>query len=247
VRRLIHATLLGALLVAPALCAAEAAPMPKLAPPARAEAAAGQPVITGPKDVAEHRLVRLKVENVPPGNFVFWDVFPMERVDVATQRVKGEFEFVAPPGTYKVRVRLAKNPDLPALDLWHTVTVGGVPTPTPPQPKPDDPKPPPVVTSFRVMFVYESAQGLTIPAAVRDYLTAKTTKDGDHAGWLRIDKDRTGEELPPTLKAMWRAVKPSVTAVPCMAVEVNGRVEIVPIPPTTDATLAALKAYLGEK
>jgi hypothetical protein len=125
-----------------------------------------------------------------------------------------------------------------------------------PQPPPDvDPIPPPKpkpepVKSFRVVFVIESGDtltreqvGIVYGRATTDYLNATTTKEGDFPGNLVLDKDATGESLPPTMRALWQAVKPKVTATPCVAVEVNGRVDIIPVPDS----LAVLKQYAEGK
>jgi hypothetical protein len=49
------------------------------------------------------------------------------------------------------------------------------------------------------------------------------------------------------MNALWAAVKPKVTSTPCLAVEVNGKVEIVPLPATPAEAVAALKKYAGDK
>lgn len=125
------------------------------------------------------------------------------------------------------------------------------PEPDPPEPKPPDPKPP-VVTSFRVIWVYES--GDTIPAnqtavmdakAVRDYLNAKTTPAGGWAGWRQFDPQHEAANDTPIMKALWQSVKPHITTIPCMVVEVNGKAEIVPFPKTPAEAIATLRSYGG--
>ncbi len=115
------------------------------------------------------------------------------------------------------------------------IQIGQVPTPMPPAPVPPAPVPPtppapvppaPVpVSSFRVLFVYESAD--TIPAAqknviygksVENYLNANCT--GGVAGWRRRDKDAAGE-ADPTMAALWTAVKPKLTTMPAVVVTVK--------------------------
>ena len=134
---------------------------------------------------------------------------------------------------------------------------GGEPVP-PPKPKPDpepkpDPKPEPV-TSFRVIFVYESGDTLTAAQhsvifgkSVSDYLDATATKEAGRPGWRRFDKDAAAEKEQPTMRALWSAVRPQLTATPCLVVEVNGRAEIVPLPATPAEALATLKTYSGGK
>lgn len=118
--------------------------------------------------------------------------------------------------------------------------------------KPIDPKPDvKPVTSFRVIIGYES--GSTYPQAVinvlygrvvEEWLTANCT--GGKAGWRRRDKDAAGD-ADPTMAALWASVKPSVTTVPFFAVEVNGKVEIIPFEATPEAMVAKLNTYRGNK
>jgi len=122
--------------------------------------------------------------------------------------------------------------------------------PIPPEPKPPEPKPPVPVTSFRVIFVYESAKTLTSAQIstmdakiVRDYLTANTTPEGNYAGFRKYDKDMDSKGDTPTINAMWQATKPALTAVPCVAIEVNGKVDIVPLEATPAAQVEVFKKY----
>lgn len=127
------------------------------------------------------------------------------------------------------------------------------PKPDPIDPKPDDPKPPPVVTSFRVLLVSES--GATLSSAqnailygktVQDYLTTKTTPEGGLAGWRRYDPQQGTAGEQPNMKALWDAVKPKVTTVPCVVIEVNGKAEILPFPASAAEALTLFKKYKGE-
>lgn len=132
--------------------------------------------------------------------------------------------------------------------------VGQMPIPPPVDPvDPVDPVVPVPVKSFRVIFVYESGatytaqqNGVLYGKAVSDYLTAKTTPEGNLAGWRRFDKDQTADNEQPTMKALWQAVKPKLTGMPCMVVEVNGKAEILTLPSTTAEALATLKKYGGQ-
>lgn len=127
------------------------------------------------------------------------------------------------------------------------------PKPKPPEPKPDpkpDPKPPAPVTSFRVFLIYESADTLTAAQrgvlfgkVVEDYLTANCT--GGKGGWRRRDKDAPGDGDAVTA-ALWTAIKPALTTTPCVAVEVNGKVEIVPLESTPAKMVDVLKSYKGK-
>jgi len=127
----------------------------------------------------------------------------------------------------------------------------------PPKPKPDDPpapKPPEPVTSFRVIFVYESGDPLT-PAMqqvmfgekVRNYLDGKTTAHPQGGkGWRRFDRDiDIANERDPDLKALWQATKPQLTAVPCVVVATNRKAEILPLPADEDAAVKLFEQYLS--
>ena len=137
-----------------------------------------------------------------------------------------------------------------------TVGDGGEPIP-PPKPKPDDPpspKPPEPVTSFRVIFVYETGDPLT-PAMqqvmfgekVRNYLDGKTTAHPQGGkGWRRYDRDVDAtNERDPDLKALWQATKPQLTAVPCVVVATNRKAEILPLPADEDAAVKLFDQYLS--
>lgn len=130
--------------------------------------------------------------------------------------------------------------------------LGARPPPTPPDPKPPEPKPPEPVKSFRVIFVYESADLLTSAqksivygTVVEGYLSNNCT-DGK-AGWRRRDKDGTGGKDTEVMNNLWAAVKPKITATPCVAVEVNGKVEIIPLEATPAAMIAVFDKYRGVK
>jgi hypothetical protein len=133
-----------------------------------------------------------------------------------------------------------------------TVQVGPRPPPdVTPKPVEPDVKPVPV-TSFRVIMVFES--GAKMPqgqfdamfgGVVEEWMTANCT-GGKATGWRRRDKDADGDE-DKSMAALWTAVKPKVTSVPAVAVEVNGAVEIIPVEATPAAMLAKLKTYKGVK
>jgi hypothetical protein len=131
------------------------------------------------------------------------------------------------------------------------VQVGHAPQP-PPKPKPDDPdKPKPPVTSFRVILGFESGATMTqaqinvlYGSVVENYLNASCT--GGKAGWRRRDKDAAGDG-DATFSAMWKAIQPAITTVPFAAVEVNGKIEIIPLEPTPAAMVEKFKTYNGGK
>lgn len=122
-------------------------------------------------------------------------------------------------------------------------------------PKPDiAPKPKPVVpvpvTSFRVIFASESGQthtkeqlGVIYGKAVEDYLNANCTKDGNTAGWRRYDPQQDASGESPTMKALWSAVQPKLTALPCIVIEVNGKADILPLSANPADQIAVLKKY----
>lgn len=132
-----------------------------------------------------------------------------------------------------------------------TITVGNpapVPPPAPPGPSPTPPPGP--VTSFRVFLVFESMATLTSAQsavvygkAVEEYLDANCT--GGAAGWRRRAKDAPGD-ADPAMATIWAAVQPKVTSVPCIAIEVNGRVEIISLEATPAAMVTVLKKYRGQ-
>lgn len=128
-----------------------------------------------------------------------------------------------------------------------TLQVGPAP---PDEPKPVEPKPQPV-TSFRVILGYESGQTMTqaqtnvlFGSVVETWLNENCT--GGKAGWRRRDKDSSGD-ADPTMAALWSAIKPQITAVPFAAVEVNGKVEIIPLEATPAAMVEKFKTYRGVK
>lgn len=125
--------------------------------------------------------------------------------------------------------------------------LGARPPPTPPDPKPPEP-----VKSFRVIFVYESAdllttaqKGVVFGLSVETWLNANCT-DGKN-GWRRRDKDATGGKDTEVMNALWAAVKPKVTVTPCVAVEVNGKVDLIPLESTPVLMVAKFNEYRGAK
>lgn len=140
-----------------------------------------------------------------------------------------------------------------------TVTGTG-PKPPPDEPdvpdepdEPDPPKPPEPVKSFRVIFVKESgatlnAQQSAIPGAklIRDYLTKKTTPEAHRLGWKEFDPQSTATAVGPEMAKLWDAVRPQITYVPCLVVQVNGHATVMPFPANAAECLATLKKYGGE-
>lgn len=123
------------------------------------------------------------------------------------------------------------------------------PTPVPPTP---DPAPTPALKTFRVVFVKESGQTLNsaqsaIPAAksIRDYLAIKTTVENGIVGWREYDPDQIVINETPTMKQLWESIKPKLLPAPCMAVEVDGKVIVMPFPANVNECLDTLKKYGG--
>jgi hypothetical protein len=150
---------------------------------------------------------------------------------------------------------LIPETDAPLSIVWWTVgekasavtevNKGASPAPVDP-PVPPDPPPAPA-KSFRVVLIFESGDALT-PAqrgvvygkAVEDFLNANCT--GGKNGWRRRDRDAPGEN-DPTMAALWAAVKPAVTATPCIAIERDGKVFILPLEATPAKMIEVLRRY----
>ena len=97
--------------------------------------------INGNPTVREHRIVRLTAANVPEGAALIWDVSDEANVDIEER--DGAIWFVAPPGTYAVKLRAitfnARRATATAR-LLVTVEVAARPPPVKPDPiKPIDP------------------------------------------------------------------------------------------------------------
>lgn len=137
--------------------------------------------------------------------------------------------------------------------VQRTLAVMGARPPPGPGPIPPGPTPPPQpVTSFRVIFGFENSQitpainNVMYAKMVEDYLMVNTTAENGLAGFWRTDKDADGSTATPMMAALWAAVKPKITTVPFLAVEVNGKAEIVPFPKTPEECLETLKKHRGK-
>jgi len=158
------------------------------------------------------------------------------------------------PGTYKL-IAFAGNAAAPAPVGVTAITVkGAVPPPTPPPgPEPPDPPAPAPVTSLRVILVRNPTAVLTAGQmdavygqAVRDWLKTNTTPtDGGPGAWW-ADAAAPGDNLPQTWKALWAAVQPKLTTTPCVAIEVNGKATIEPLPGSGADMLKLLTKYAGK-
>lgn len=157
------------------------------------------------------------------------------------------------PDVYTISAHVPSGDDVVFAEMALTI-IGPRPPPIDPLKPPVDPVKPPVVppqpvTSFRVIFVHES--GGTLPLgqtpvsdakAIRDYLTANTTPDGPYAGFRKYDRDQTAAGETPAIKALWEAVQPKLTEIPCIVIEVNGKAEILPYPKNATDALALIKS-----
>ena len=160
-----------------------------------------------------------------------------------------------PTGLYRVELdaipigeRFKSVADITTTTIQVEAGEGAIP---PPKPKPDVA---PVVTSFRVLFIRDPHASMTIAQigvydsqAVAKWLNENCTKDGITPGWRRYgkDQDTTGEF--PDVRALWTAVRPKVTTVPCLVIEVNGKADIIDLPATEADAITTLKTYRGIK
>ena len=158
------------------------------------------------------------------------------------------------PGVYRLYAYTAA-PEPAALCR---VLVEGEPSPTPPGPTPTPPgptppKPIPVpVTGLRVLFVYESAAALSreqlnvvYSSKVREYLNRKCAKDDGRPGWRHYDKDVNVEHETDVQKKLWAAVKPQLGTLPQIAIAVDHKIDLLPLPATEKDALELLQRYGG--
>jgi hypothetical protein len=125
------------------------------------------------------------------------------------------------------------------------VSDGTAPQPPPkpdPTPTPSDP-----LKSFSIIFVYESADKL-LPehraviygAEVEKWMNANCTAGKN--GYRRYDKNNPGDQ-DAVMKPLWASVQPAITVVPCVAMERNGKVEIVNLGATPTAMIDTFTKY----
>lgn len=169
-----------------------------------------------------------------------------------TRMFKGPFLYsVEVVATGQVELLIFKDVKTPAIRRTIDVEAGVGPLPPP---KPPEPKPPVPVTSFRALIIRESGAtytakqiGVMDGKAVGEFLNANCTMDDGRASWRRYDKDQDASEESPVMKALWVAVKPKLTGMPCLAIEVNGQAEIIPLPATPEEAVATLAKYKAGK
>jgi hypothetical protein len=176
-------------------------------------------------------------------------------VEAAEVTTVGDREYsISGKGTYSVSI-VGFGPGISRVPRFNVSLEPPKPPvpPKPPEPKPDDPPSPQPVKSFRVIFVKESGSTLTGEQtaitgakAVREYLTMKTTPEGGLAGWREYDPQQNAANEQSAMKALWSASKSSITNVPCMVVELNGKVSVIAYPKNTADALKVLKEYGGQ-
>lgn len=96
--------------------------------------------ITGPSNLEPYKVAEFYPNADVAGSALIWDVYPEESVDIREYGQK--LFFVAPPGVYKIKLRvitLDKDGMTKLVTLRHTLTIGKPPAPPPPPPDPADP------------------------------------------------------------------------------------------------------------
>lgn len=154
--------------------------------------------IVGPTKIEPYRMARFAASIDTTGYAVIWDVYPEEAVDI--EETGKRLIVVAPPASYKLKLRLIKGDVV--LTARASFDVG---TPEPPKPPPGPgpgptpgptPSPAPIPDAgFRTLIIYESGDATKMSAAqqnilygkaVRDYLNAKCIAEPDGTKAFRI-------------------------------------------------------------
>ena len=152
--------LLCAVLAVPAL---GQTPTPPPMPPAPAPVVAL--AIVGPTQIDPYKLVKLSANKDATGAAVLWDLTPEDAADIIDNS-DGKLTFTAPPGTYKIKLRLIRLTDgkTTAEVARSTVVIG---TPTPPAP-PTPPTPTdPLTVSLQSAYTLDTdAQKATYKASL---------------------------------------------------------------------------------
>lgn len=115
--------------------------------------------ISGEKTVAQHKLVRLQVDNPSPDSAVLWNVEPDDAADMLV--FNGELIFTGPPGIYRVQLTeitiVAGKPVARQVKASVKITA---PTPPVPPPSPPGPTPPtpadPLLPTLQAVFAADS-------------------------------------------------------------------------------------------
>ena len=215
--------------------------------------------IVGETKVEPYKLVRLSAEGAD-GAALIWDVTPEESVDVV--EFPSKVLFVAPPGTYKVKLRALRTKDgSSSFETARATVVIGVPTPpvppvppAPPVPPTPPPDPAPIpAAGLRVLIVFSAKDEAKMDPAqrdvlyarsVRDYLNGKcpTGPDGKLKEW-RIWPDGVATDAAPKL---WQdAMRRPRKSLPWILISTGVGGYEGPLPANVDDTLALLKKYGG--
>ena len=121
---------------------------------------AAPPQIAGETTVDQYRLVQLTVSNAAPEAAVLWDVYPEDNVDIR-EFADGLLIFTAPPGDYKIKLRLINGKQVDTLRSVVTIkgtNPGPAPGPTPgPTPGPG-PAPSPVLPDGKFKLAAKALQ-----------------------------------------------------------------------------------------
>lgn len=123
---------------------------------------AAPPQITGETTVDQYRLVQLTVSNAAAEAAVLWDVYPEDNVDIR-EFADGLLIFTAPPGDYKIKLRLINGKQVDTLRAVVTIkgtnpAPGPAPGPNPgPGPAPG-PAPSPVLPDGKFKLAAKALQ-----------------------------------------------------------------------------------------
>lgn len=209
--------------------------------------------LTAPKTITVRLGEKILIEAKTSAKKVTWKT----PIGIDTEAIDGGKRLAcwAGEGTYRLLASIPRGEDVLHSETILIVT-GPRPPPTPPQPPPDPvpptPPQPEPVKSFRVIFAFETSSTLTAAQTgviyardVQNYLNSHCTKESNFSEWRRYDQNvNTSNELP-NMKALWAAVQPKLTVLPCLVIEKNGKADILPLPATVADALAVLKSYGG--
>jgi hypothetical protein len=240
-------------------------------------AAADLKVVVEP-NAAPYRLVRVRATGVHAKSNVKWSVTAADptnqpRIDYAPDHGLKSHEpvFVAPPGVYKVALRViyVDAAGVPDLDEAESVVTIGPPAPpvpplppVPPGPNPPGPTPPaPPIPKpgLRVLIVEETGERAKLSAGqrevifggtVRDYLRTHCVTDPQNPdGAFRIwDKDVNSAGDPDNV--VWRSamIRPRPGPLPWVVISngTTGYEGPLPADTTGEKFIAMLKQYEGK-
>lgn len=108
--------------------------------------------IVGPTKVDAYKLIELAPDSDVTDCGLIWDIENEDVVDV--KEYGSRLVFVAPPGVYKVKLRVVSFKDKSITTSRTTVTIGGSPTPPDP-PSPTDP----LTVLFQAAYSAEGEDG----------------------------------------------------------------------------------------